>query len=139
MVSTPSHDTTVPSFNALNHRCSLKTEPHHRLLRNLKVDLSLQDSFSSTQCIQEGDSLMCFWKSESQKQKLLSLSDQHILFLQAALPPWEAKPEPKENTDSTHRELMSPGLHGIGPRLSEIHASVRLKKSAPPKKWLKLL
>lgn len=27
-----------------------------------RVDLSLQSSFSSTQYIQEGDLLMCFWK-----------------------------------------------------------------------------
>lgn len=54
-------------------------------------------------------------------------------------PPWEAKPQPKENIDSKQRELMSPGLCGIGPRLSEIHASLKLKKPAPPKKLLKFL
>lgn len=32
---------------------------------------------------------------------------------------------------------MSPGLHGGGPRLSDIHTFLRLNISAPPKKLFK--
>lgn len=50
-----------------------------------------------------------------------------------------AKPQPKENIDSKQRRLTSPGLHGIGPRLSDSHTSFGLKKSITPKKLLKFL